>query len=79
MSSITDYELTGHIPLFIREGAAILVQDVSKASSTKQLDNMFTLYTGFSYKSSSSSSSSQVYEATGRILSLEDYNSNSKI
>lgn len=54
------------------EGAAILVQDVSKVSSTKQLDNMLTLYTGFSYKSSGSSSSSQVYEATGRILSLED-------
>lgn len=76
---ITGIELTDKIPLFLREGGAILVQDVTSVVNTKQLNNRFNIYAGFRYDSRRSNGTHKVFEAVGNILSLKDYNDDSKL
>ena len=52
--SISDVKLTSPVPIFIREGAIISVQNVQKVVNTKQLDNTFMLSMALAHNSDKS-------------------------
>lgn len=68
--SISDIKLTDEIPLFIREGAIVSVQNVQKIVNTKQLDNSYMLSMALAYDGSRSNSTHTVYRATGHLLAI---------
>lgn len=69
--------MTDTLPLFISEGFTLLLQNTDYVRNTKQLDNIFTSYSGF--KLSQKIGEKQIYISNGIILSFDDYNNNSKI
>ena len=66
--------MTDKLPLFQREGSVILMQNVDKVLSTRDLDNTFTLVGAFRFDSKRSDDNHKVYEATGIHVSIGDYN-----
>lgn len=66
--------LTDLVPIFIREGFAMISQDTTNVVNTKQLNNRFTVLAGMRYDTRRSNSTTKVFEAVGAVLSIKDYN-----
>ena len=76
---IEDVKLTDKVPLFIREGAMILTQNTDSVSSTKDLDNKFTIVAGFHFNKQRSNDTFSVYNAAGAHISIGNYNDETKL
>lgn len=66
--------LTDKVPLFIKEGFAMIAQDTTNVVNTKQLGNTFKMLSGMRYDTRRSNSTTKVYESAGAMLSIKDYN-----
>lgn len=62
------------MPIFVREGFAMISQDTTNVFNTKQLNNRFTVLAGMRYDTRRSNSTTKVFEAVGAVLSIKDYN-----
>lgn len=78
-SKIENVQLTDKLPLFLREGTVILMQNTDQVQSTKDLGNNFNLVAGFRRDNGKSNSTHQVYEAAGIHISIGDYNDETKL
>jgi alpha-glucosidase (family GH31 glycosyl hydrolase) len=58
------------VPLFIKEGAIVFLQDTVSVTKTIELDNVFIFYAGFKFDSSKSNTTTRVHRATGTIMSI---------
>ena len=65
--------MTDAVPMFIREGTGVVVQDVSKIRKTKEMNNVFTI------KAALAKSDSGTYCATVGLLSIIDFNNDTQI
>lgn len=65
--------------MFLREGYGILVQDTQYVRQTKDLGNVFQLVAGFKFDQGRSTEQIKYYRAAAAILSLKDYNDDSRI
>jgi hypothetical protein len=74
---LVENNLTDLVPLFIRDGRLFFQQNVTNVTKTSQLGDLFTLIGGF--KKVSTQKDQIVYQATGGILSLFDYEDESDI
>ena len=71
--------LTDKVPMFLREGFAIVRQDTTSVVNTKQLDNSFFILSGMKYDTRRSNATTKIYESAGAMLSIRDYNDNSLV
>ena len=71
--------LTDKVPMFLREGFAIVMQDTTDVVNTKQLDNTFFILSGMKYDTRRSNATTKIYESAGAMLSIRDYNDNSLV
>lgn len=78
-TKIENVQLTDKLPLFIREGGMILMQNTDKVRSTKDLDNQFHMVAGFHYDSKKSDPDHKLYEAQGSHISISDYNDETRV
>ena len=78
-ANIADVKLTDKLPLFLREGSMVLIQNTDNVKSTKDLGNDFHLVGGFFYNSRKSDEDIQFYEAQGSHISISDYNDETKV
>ncbi len=77
--SLNNVSLTDKVPLFIKEGGAILTQDTQFVRQTKDLGNVFQLVAGFKLDQSKSTEQIKVYHAVGSIMSIKDYSDDSLV
>jgi hypothetical protein len=61
------------VPLFIREGAGLLIQNTTGITQTKQLKNKFILKAGLAYDEKRSTIDIQIYTAVVSLLSIQDF------
>jgi alpha-glucosidase len=73
-SKIENISLTDKVPMFIREGAAVLIQDTEYVLQTKDLGNVFHLVGGFHFDSKRSTDQIKYYSASMAHMSIKDYN-----
>lgn len=71
--------MTDLVPIFVREGFAMISQDTTNVLNTKQLNNRFTVLAGMRYDTRRSNSTTKVFEAVGAVLSIKDYNDDAVI
>lgn len=57
----------------------IFLQNTEHVRQTKDLNDRFTLVSGFHYDQQRSNATHRLYSSTGAHISLDDYNNNSKI
>lgn len=77
--TIDNVSLTDKVPLFMKEGSAILTQDTQGVRQTKQLGNIYQLVAGLKLDQSKSTDTSKVYQAHASILSIKDFNDDSLV
>ncbi len=56
-----------------------MLQDTKNVRKTSQLNNRFELYAGFKFNSKKSNETHRYYNAVGSLLSIQDYNDETKI
>lgn len=71
--------LTDKLPVFLREGAAILTQDTQFVRQTKDLGNIYRLVGGMKYDQSKSTDQTKYYRGVATILSIKDFNDDNLI
>ena len=76
---IDNVSLTEKIPLFMKEGSAILVQDTQFVRQTRDLGNIYQLVAGMKFDSSKSTDQVKVYRGSAAILSIKDFNDDSSV
>jgi alpha-glucosidase (family GH31 glycosyl hydrolase) len=76
---IENVGLTDMVPLFLKEGVVMYKQDTTNVVNTKQLTNHFDLLAGVKFDTRRSNSTHKVYEATGSMLSIKDYNNDALV
>ena len=76
---VSNVSLTDKVPLFIKEGAAILVQDTKLVRQTKDLGNIFQVVGAFKLDQSKSTDQVKYYRASAYMLSIKDFNDDAKV
>lgn len=72
--SLENVSLTDKLPVFLREGAAVLTQDTQFVRQTKDLGNIYQLVAGMKYDQSKSTDQTKYYHGVASILSIRDFN-----
>ena len=71
--------MTDPIPIFIREGHGVFVQNVTGVTKTSQLNNHFEFRAGMFLVENASSASVKRYTAGSFLLGLKNYEDESKL
>jgi hypothetical protein len=71
--------LTDKVPMYIKEGFAMIAQDTTNVVNTKQLGNTFRMLSGMRYDTRRSNATTKVYESIGSMLSIKDYNNDTLV
>jgi alpha-glucosidase (family GH31 glycosyl hydrolase) len=77
--SIENVSLTEKVPLFMKEGSAILVQDTQFVRQTRDLGNIYQLVAGLKLDGSKSTDQIKYYRGSATILSIKDFNDDSLV
>ena len=78
-ANITNIQLTDKLPLFLREGTMILMQNTDNVMNTKDLNSEFHLVIGFSSNNGKSVGGQRSFEAKGSHISISDYADETKV
>lgn len=71
--------MTDPIPIYIREGHGVFVQNVTGVTKTSQLNNHFEFRAGMYFVENASSSSVKRFTAGSFLLGLKNYEDESKL
>lgn len=71
--------MTDPIPIYIREGHGVFVQNVTGVTKTSQLNNHFEFRAGMFFVENASSSANKIYTTTSFLLGLKNYEDESKL
>lgn len=72
-------QITDAVPIFLREGTGLLMQNVANVRKTSQLGNEFILRAAFGFNSKNSTADLKKYDSAIGLLSIKDYNNETNI
>jgi hypothetical protein len=75
--NLTNITLTAKVPLFLAEASVMFMQDTTSVTKTRQLTNIFELIGGLHLDSTNSSST--ISSGSGSMMSIQNYNDESKL
>jgi alpha-glucosidase (family GH31 glycosyl hydrolase) len=78
-STISNVQITDKVPLFIRIGTAVLLQDTTTVRQTKDLGNVFRVVGAFFLDTRRSNSTVKYYRSSTSMIGIKDYNDQNKI